>query len=97
MLLKKGRPAIDGKSSGDLVMEVVEERFKDSRFKFADLLVACWKKYPLRFGLKTFEQQYPDSNRLIVTLCGANGLIHRKLLQRVKPGVLQKSEAGARS
>jgi hypothetical protein len=33
-------------------------------FTREDLVVACWRAFPERFGLKGFKDQYPDANRV---------------------------------
>jgi hypothetical protein len=41
------------------------------------LIVAAWQKYPRTFGLKGFEEQYPDSNKVLTSLMGEKGLARR--------------------
>jgi hypothetical protein len=41
------------------------------------LIVAAWQKYPHTFGLKGFEEQYPDSNKVLSSLMGEKGLAKR--------------------
>lgn len=56
----------------------------------ADLVVACWKKYPQYFSLG--GHPHPDSNRVLCCLMGKKGLVSQGLLARV--GAKQYSLTG---
>ena len=43
-------------------------------FSVEDLIVRSWKMYPESFSLRGFERMYPDSNRVLAKLSGADGL-----------------------
>ena len=47
-------------------------------FTMQDLIVACWRAHPEQFGLQGYD--YPDSNRIVTKVYGANGLIGRGCL-----------------
>lgn len=47
------------------------------------LLVRAWQAWPQTFGLKHFEDKFPDSNKLKVYLYGAKGLIKTGRLARL--------------
>jgi hypothetical protein len=57
----------------------------DREFTTEELVVAVWLGSPETFGLKGYELSYPDSNKVIVQLCGKNGLVARGLLSKVGP------------
>lgn len=39
-----------------------------------ELIVAAWKRWPERFGLRGYVALYPDANRVLAKLYGADGL-----------------------
>jgi hypothetical protein len=43
-------------------------------FSVEDLIVRSWKMFPESFSLRGFERLYPDSNRVLAKLSGADGL-----------------------
>jgi hypothetical protein len=47
------------------------------------LVVAAWRKYPRTFGLKGFEEEFPDSNKVLSSLMGEKGLVKRGWLLKV--------------
>jgi hypothetical protein len=55
-----------------------------SPFSAEALIVAAWQKYPRTFGLKGYDEQYPDSNKVLASIMGERGLARRGWL--VKPG-----------
>jgi hypothetical protein len=54
-----------------------------SPFTAEALVVSAWKKYPVTFGLKTFAEQYPDSNKVLASIMGERGLARRGWLAKV--------------
>lgn len=40
-----------------------------------ELVVACWRRWPRAWGLRGFEQQYPDSNKVLAKLWGLDGVV----------------------
>jgi hypothetical protein len=46
------------------------------------LVVAAWEKYSQAFGLKGFEDRYPDSNKVLTALMGEKGLARRGWLHK---------------
>jgi hypothetical protein len=47
------------------------------------LIVSAWQKYPKTFGLKGFEEQYPDSNKVLSGIMGEKGLPRRGWMAKV--------------
>ncbi len=62
-------------------------------FTKEELLIAAWKADPEAFGLRGFEQQHPDSNKVAACLYGKKGLIARGLLMQVNVNRLQLTRA----
>lgn len=63
-----------------------------TEFRQEDLIVTCWQRYPAEFSLGSYS--YPDSNRIISSLCGKKGLVFRGFMRRVRPKVFRLTEAG---
>src|SRR5947209_20557091 len=59
------------------------EEAGDSPFTAESLVVSAWKKYPVTFGLKTFAEHYPDSNKVLASIMGERGLARRGWLSKV--------------
>jgi hypothetical protein len=55
-----------------------------SPFSAEALIVTAWQKYPRTFGLKGYDNQYPDSNKVLASIMGEKGLTRRGWLS--KPG-----------
>jgi hypothetical protein len=55
-----------------------------SPFSAEALIVSVWQKYPRTFGLKGYDEQYPDSNKVLASIMGEKGLTRRGWLS--KPG-----------
>ncbi|HEY7423390.1 MAG TPA: hypothetical protein VH682_04035 [Gemmataceae bacterium] len=55
-----------------------------SPFSAEALIVTAWQKYPRTFGLKGYDEQYPDSNKVLASIMGEKGLTRRGWLS--KPG-----------
>lgn len=53
-----------------------------AEFGESDLVLAAWKLDPGAFGLRGFEDQYPDSREVRWRLMGNRGLAGRGLLER---------------
>ncbi len=54
-----------------------------SPFSAEALVVSAWKKYPGTFGLKSYSEQYPDSNKVLASIMGERGLARRGWLAKV--------------
>ncbi len=54
-----------------------------SPFSAEALIVCAWQKYPRAFGLKGFEEQYPDSNKVLAGITGERGLPNRGWMSKV--------------
>ncbi len=75
-------------SSGDLL----------KTFTMEELLVAAWRIDPMAWGLRGFEQQYPDSERIHRELDsrgkGNKGLVDMRLLDKVQARVYKLTVKG---
>ncbi|MFO0925800.1 MAG: hypothetical protein U0736_02035 [Gemmataceae bacterium] len=54
-----------------------------SPFSAEALIVSAWQKYPRTFGLKGFEEVYPDSNKVLSGIMGEKGLPRRGWMAKV--------------
>jgi hypothetical protein len=54
-----------------------------SPFSAEALIVSAWKKYPRTFGLKGYEDHYPDSNKVLAGIMGEKGLPGRGWMVKV--------------
>jgi hypothetical protein len=52
-------------------------------FSAEALVVSAWRNYPKTFGLKGFEEQYPDSNKVLAGIMGEKGLPNRGWMAKV--------------
>jgi hypothetical protein len=59
------------------------EEAGQSPFSAEALIVGVWQKYPRTFGLKGYEEQYPDSNKVLSGIMGEKGLPRRGWLAKV--------------
>ncbi len=53
-----------------------------SPFSAEALIVAAWQKYPRTFGLKGYDEQHPDSNKVLASIMGEKGLTRRGWLSK---------------
>jgi len=60
----------------------LEERGQ-SPFSAEALIVTSWREYPRSFGLKGYEDQFPDSNRVLSCIMGERGLARRGWLGKM--------------
>jgi hypothetical protein len=65
-----------------LAASALEEQGQ-SPFSAESLIVSAWQKYPHTFGLKGFEEQYPDSNKVLAMIMGEKGLPGRGWMVKV--------------
>ena len=63
-------------------------------FKAEDLLVQVWKEDKPAFGLRGYEENYPDSNNLYVKLMGKKSLVRLGYLKKVGEKTYTLTEAG---
>tara|TARA_B110000858_G_scaffold132887_1_gene151167 strand:- start:47 stop:718 length:672 start_codon:yes stop_codon:yes gene_type:complete len=63
-------------------------------FSSEELIVACWKRYPDTFGLKGYEQDYPDSNSVSTSIMGSKGLINENLLKKISKKIYSVTVTG---
>jgi hypothetical protein len=54
-----------------------------SPFSAESLIVCAWQKYPRTFGLKGYDDQYPDSNKVLASIMGEKGLARRGWLSKM--------------
>lgn len=57
-----------------ILMAAVAMGNDTENFSVEDLIVRSWKMFPESFSLRGFERLYPDSNRVLAKLSGADGL-----------------------
>jgi hypothetical protein len=58
------------------------EKEGQSPFSAEALIVASWQKFKKTFGLKGYAELYPDSNKVLSTIMGGKGLVHRNWLDK---------------
>ena len=73
---------------------LVANDISKEEFSSEELIVACWKRYPETFGLKGYEQEYPDSNSVSTSIMGSKGLINENLLKKVSKKIYSVTVAG---
>ena len=70
----------------------------DQEFTFEDLLVAAWRMNPAAWGLRGYERDYPDSERLHREVDSrgteGSGLVGQCFLQKTKPRVYRLTQKG---
>ena len=66
----------------------------EKNFTAEELLVASWRRNPEAFGLRGFEREHPDSNKLYTRLDGRDGLVARGLFVKAGERVLRLTSAG---
>jgi len=59
------------------------EESGQSPFSAEALIVSAWQKYPQTFGLRGYEDKYPDSNRVLSQIMGEKGLPNRGWMAKV--------------
>src|SRR5262245_26739155 len=59
------------------------EEHGQSPFSAEALIVTSWQKYPKTFGLKGYDEQYPDSNKILSSIMGERGLARRGWLAKM--------------
>jgi hypothetical protein len=59
------------------------EELGQTPFTAEALIVSAWQKYPQTFGLKGYEEQFPDSNKVLSGIMGEKGLPRRGWLAKV--------------
>lgn len=53
-------------------------------FTEIELILESWKRFPDDFGLKGYEQLYPDTHLVLCKIMGKAGLIRKSLLEQKK-------------
>jgi hypothetical protein len=59
------------------------EQDGQSPFSAEALIVTAWQKYPRTFGLKGYDERYPDSNKVLASIMGEKGLARRGWLAKM--------------
>jgi hypothetical protein len=59
------------------------EEAGQSPFSAEALIVSAWQKFPRSFGLKGYDEQYPDSNKVLTSIMGEKGLARRGWLAKM--------------
>ncbi len=59
------------------------EELGQTPFSAEALIVRAWQQHPRTFGLKGYEEQYPDSNKVLSGVMGEKGLPKRGWLEKV--------------
>jgi hypothetical protein len=59
------------------------EEAGQSPFSAEALIVGAWQKYPRTFGLKGYDDKYPDSNKVLASIMGEKGLARRGWLAKM--------------
>lgn len=72
------------------------EEHGQSPFSAEALIVAAWQKYPRTFGLKGYDDQYPDSNKVLASIMGEKGLARRGWLVKMGQKMYALSHEGRR-
>jgi len=67
-----------------------------SPFSAEALIVAAWQKYPRTFGLKGYDEQYPDSNKVLASIMGEKGLTRRGWLSKPAQKLYALTQEGRR-
>jgi hypothetical protein len=65
-----------------------------SPFTAEALTVACWKESPRTFGLKGYDDQFPDSNKVLTCIMGERGLARRGWLVKLGQKLYSLSRQG---
>ena len=65
-----------------------------SPFSAEALIVVAWQKYPRTFGLKGYDEQYPDSNKVLASIMGEKGLARRGWLLKMGQKLYALSHEG---
>jgi hypothetical protein len=65
-----------------------------SPFSAEALIVSAWQKYPSTFGLKGYDDQYPDSNKVLASIMGEKGLARRGWLTKMGQKLYSLSKEG---
>jgi hypothetical protein len=68
-----------------------------SPFSAEALIVVAWQKYPRTFGLKGYNEQYPDSNKVLASIMGEKGLARRGWLLKMGQKLYALSQEGRRA
>jgi hypothetical protein len=68
-----------------------------SPFSAEALIVVAWQKYPRTFGLKGYDDLYPDSNKVLASIMGEKGLARRGWLDKMGQKLYALSNEGRRA
>lgn len=68
-----------------------------SPFSAEALIVVAWQKYPRTFGLKGYDEHYPDSNKVLASIMGEKGLARRGWLLKMGQKLYSLSHEGRKA
>ncbi len=77
-------------SQRDLILAVAATLPEE--FTKPDLVVACWRAYPSKFGMRAYD--LPDAQRVYPRLDGVSGLVDRGWIRRTIHGTHRVSASG---
>jgi len=66
----------------------------NAEFSEWQLTEATWKRDPNRFGMRGFEQKYPDHKRVMKEIMGKTSAVHRGLLEKTRPNYYRLTPVG---
>jgi hypothetical protein len=72
------------------------EKKGQTSFTAEDLVVASWKQFPGTFGLKGYEEKFPDSNKVLSSIMGERGLARRGWLVKIGQKMYSFTKDGRR-
>ncbi len=79
-------------SLGRRILEVL----RDCPATVEELAVVCWQRWPWQFGLRKYEGQFPDSNRVIACLASYSGPVRRGWVRKIAEKTYEITELGRR-
>ena len=77
-----------------ILMAAVAMGSDTENFSVENLIVRSWKMFPESFSLRGFERLYPDSNRVLAKLSGADGLCGLGWLEHTDQRTYRMSRKG---
>lgn len=95
--LDKGLKILSELSAAEEVLLAAREIAQDDMeevFSEWDLTVAAWQLNPHRWGMRGYEEEYPDHKRVMMEVMGRNNLVNKGWLERPKTNHYQITSAG---
>lgn len=91
-------PELDATSTRGLILRAlgdVTRRVPCVGVSIESVVVRAWEIAPHRFGLAGYEDQHPDSNRVVPKIAGADGLCGMGFAKRTDRGEVALTHLGA--